>query len=66
MDGQQRVGIRVVKLTHQTDRHSVDLLALIYQAILDDSTSNASRQSSEQQTSATTSLNEPIVQEALT
>jgi len=35
MDGFESVGERSCKQTHETDRHAIDLLALVYQALID-------------------------------
>lgn len=65
MDGQQYVRRRVGRETHETDRHSIDLLALIYQALLDDRVPQRSHLGSEQPVSATRP-GQPLVQEAQT
>lgn len=37
MDGFERIGERSCMQTYETDRHAIDLLALIYQALIDQS-----------------------------
>jgi hypothetical protein len=63
MDEPQYVGGRLGQQTHETDRHSVDLLALIYRALLDDLPPRPTQIGSEQGASRT-SQSQPLVQEA--
>lgn len=63
MDGHQQVAGRIGHQMHETDRHSVGLLALIYQALLADSSAEASSSDSEQPTPSIPP-NQPLVQEA--
>jgi len=66
MDGFQRVGHRIGKDDHETDRHGADLLALIYQILVDDSTTQLRHLGSEQPVSSIPLNSPPRMQESQT